>query len=121
MLSGDNQVFKRDGKTLFMEKEISLLEALCGVTFTVKHLDGRTLLVKFGNGQVVKPGDLKEIADEGMPTWKQPFDKGPLVIKFNVKFPDYVNPQSKPVRQPPAVCVSCVVCRVSCRACRCVR
>lgn len=93
----DHPVFKRDGKTLFMEKEISLLEALCGVTFTVKHLDGRTLLVKFGNGQVVKPGDLKEIPDEGMPTWKQPFDKGPLVIKFNVKFPDYVNPQSKPM------------------------
>jgi hypothetical protein len=94
----DHSVFKRDDRNLYLEKEISLFEALCGFTFTLKHLDGRTLLVKSANGQVVKPGDLREIPEEGMPTWKQPFDKGSLVIKFNVKFPDYVNPQFKPVR-----------------------
>jgi DnaJ family protein A protein 2 len=81
-----------------MEKEISLFEALCGFSFTIKHLDGRTLLVKSSSGHVIKPGDLKEIREEGMPTWKHPFDKGALIIKFNVKFPEYVNPQFKPVR-----------------------
>jgi len=36
-----HQLFKRKGADLLIEKEISLLEALTGVDFVLKHLDGK--------------------------------------------------------------------------------
>lgn len=86
-------VFTRDGGDLIMEKEITLYEALCGFSFTITHLDGRILLVKSKPGEIIKPGDIKEIPNEGMPTHRQPFDKGVLVIKFNIKFPTSIPAQ----------------------------
>jgi hypothetical protein len=83
----EHPVFKRDGDDLQMEYEITLFEALCGFQFTITHLDGRVLLVKSPHQRVVEPGDILSIGDEGMPHHKRPFDKGRLIIKFNVKFP----------------------------------
>jgi DnaJ family protein A protein 2 len=94
----EHSVFKRDDDcNLFMEKELSLYEALCGFSFTIKHLDGRTLVVRSNPGDVIKPGDVKEILGEGMPIHKRPFDKGVLIIKFSVKFPDAIEPSHIPL------------------------
>lgn len=41
-----HKTFKRKGADLFMEKEITLLEALTGVDFVVKYLDGTNLRVQ---------------------------------------------------------------------------
>ena len=38
-------------------------------------------------GQVVKPGDFKGVPGEGMPQYRNPFEKGNLYIKFDVTFP----------------------------------
>lgn len=38
--------FRRVGTDLFMKKRLSLRDALCGCSFTFKHLDGRNILVK---------------------------------------------------------------------------
>merc|ERR1719222_423793 len=40
----EHPVFKRKGADLFMEKKISLVEALCGFDIDIQHLDGRKLL-----------------------------------------------------------------------------
>ena len=37
----NNKIYSRKGADLYMEKEISLLEALTGVDFTIMHLDGK--------------------------------------------------------------------------------
>jgi DnaJ-class molecular chaperone len=37
--------------------------------------------------QFFVPGDLKGIKGEGMPIYKNPFEKGNLYIKFDVTFP----------------------------------
>jgi len=87
-----HKIFTREGADLVMEKEITLFEALCGFSFTITHLDGRVLLVKSKSGQVIKPGSIKEIANEGMPHHRRPFDKGSLIIKFTIKFPETVDP-----------------------------
>jgi len=51
----EHDVFKRRGADLFVEREISLVEALCGFEIEVTHLDGRKLLIKSGPGDIVKP------------------------------------------------------------------
>lgn len=82
--------FKREGENLHVTHTINLVEALCGFKFVFLHLDQRKLLIESGAGQVIKPGDVKSVANEGFPTWKRPFDKGYLFIKFDVQFPDAI-------------------------------
>jgi DnaJ family protein A protein 2 len=77
---------------LFITQDISLYEALCGFTFYLKHLDGRILRIKSRPEEIIKPGDVRMIPNEGMPIHKRPFDKGLLIIKFNIIFPDRLNP-----------------------------
>ena len=50
--------FKRRGPDLVAEHELTLLEALCGFSFILKHLDGRQLLLKSDPGSVIKPGEF---------------------------------------------------------------
>jgi len=47
--------FKRRGADLYVERKISLVEALCGFEIELTHLDGRKLLVKTAPGDIVKP------------------------------------------------------------------
>ena len=39
-------------------------------------------------GEIIKNGDLKCVFGEGMPTYRNPFEKGKLIIQFSVTFPD---------------------------------
>ncbi len=39
-------------------------------------------------GEIIKPGDIKCILNEGMPVYRNPLEKGRLVLHFDVKFPD---------------------------------
>eukprot|EP01006_Ploeotia_vitrea_P041543 TRINITY_DN66546_c11_g7_i2.p2 TRINITY_DN66546_c11_g7~~TRINITY_DN66546_c11_g7_i2.p2 ORF type:complete len:419 (+),score=266.62 TRINITY_DN66546_c11_g7_i2:295-1551(+) len=83
----EHEVFTRDNNHLFMKKSITLVEALCGFEFPIEHLDGRVLLVKSEDGQIIKPGSFQVIRDEGMPKHKNPYVKGDLYIEFEVVFP----------------------------------
>jgi len=79
--------FTRKGNDLFYEHTLTLSEALTGYEFLITHMDDRKLFVHSTPLEIVKPGDLRVIIDEGMPFHKSPFDKGRLIIKFNVLFP----------------------------------
>ncbi|GBP11863.1 DnaJ homolog subfamily A member 2 [Eumeta japonica] len=83
-----HDLFQRTGDDLIMKRDITLTQALCGFEFVIKHLDGRDLLVRHVAGEVIKPGDLKGIQHEGMPQYKNPFEKGNLYIKFDILFPE---------------------------------
>lgn len=48
-------VFKRDKADLFIERKITLLEALTGFTTEVTHLDGRKLYITSKPGDIIKP------------------------------------------------------------------
>jgi len=82
-----HELFKRNGHDLYMELTIPLIEALAGFNFTIKHLDDRILLVKSEKGEVITPGEMKMIPNEGMPKHKSPFEKGNLYIQFTIEFP----------------------------------
>jgi len=51
----DHKEFRRKGADLYLERTISLSEALCGFELEVTHLDGRKLLIKSSPGEVIKP------------------------------------------------------------------
>lgn len=51
----EHSQFKRKGADLYIERNISLVEALCGFEMEIAHLDGRKLLVKTRPGEIVKP------------------------------------------------------------------
>jgi len=84
----EHALFKRKEDDLIIEKHLSLVESLCGTTFLIEHLDGRTLRVDIRTGEIIKPDDIKMIVDEGMPLKSNPFVKGNLFILFKIDFPE---------------------------------
>ena len=83
----EHPTFKRQKMDLIMELEINLVEALCGFQRLVKHVDDRQILVSNLAGAVIKTGDIRTIQNEGMPKYRDPYEKGHLHIKFKVVFP----------------------------------
>ena len=47
--------YKRKGDDLYLERTISLTEALCGFQMELEALDGRKLIIKSKPGEVIKP------------------------------------------------------------------
>ena len=70
---------------LVIDKTINLVEALCGCTFTIDHLDGRVIMVNYSN--IIQPFSKKIIHGEGL--------NGDLIIHFIVKFPDFIDDERK--------------------------
>jgi len=82
-----HESYKRKKQELIMEMEIDLVEALCGFKRSVTTLDAREIIVTAIAGEIIKDGDVKMVAGEGMPYRGNPFEKGNLVIRFSVMFP----------------------------------
>lgn len=83
----EHAIYKREGPNLHVKRKILLAEALCGFSFTIKHLDDRVLLVRSEPGEIITPGEHKVIRGQGMPSLKNPFIKGDLFIEFDIEFP----------------------------------
>lgn len=88
----EHEVFKRSGNNLIMRMHLELVEALCGFQKVIKTLDDRDLVITSLPGEVIKSGDVKFIQNEGMPQYKNPFEKGRLIIQFLVNFPATIDP-----------------------------
>lgn len=87
----EHQTFKRINIDLVMEKKISLVEALCGSTFFVRHLDDHVIKCSPQPGQVIQPDSWQRIEEEGMPVHGRPMVRGNLYIHFDVEFPTMLN------------------------------
>lgn len=70
-----------------MDKEITLIEALTGVDFTLTHLDGRKIRIRNNPGDVITPEMQKTVENQGMPFHKKVYNNGNLIITFKIKFP----------------------------------
>merc|ERR1719356_1872590 len=77
-----------------MKMDLSLAEALCGFRAPIETLDKRTIVVSTAPGEVITHGAMKTVAEEGFPKHKDPFNKGRLIIVFNVQFPDQISPDA---------------------------
>ncbi|EYC40517.1 hypothetical protein Y032_0608g593 [Ancylostoma ceylanicum] len=83
-----HDVFEREGDDLIAKKTISLNEALCGYEIPLKHLDGRTLILKNKPGDIITPDCIRGIVGEGMPQRRHHDIRGNLYVKFDVAFPN---------------------------------
>eukprot|EP00927_Polykrikos_kofoidii_P044843 TRINITY_DN38719_c0_g1_i1.p1 TRINITY_DN38719_c0_g1~~TRINITY_DN38719_c0_g1_i1.p1 ORF type:complete len:555 (-),score=98.86 TRINITY_DN38719_c0_g1_i1:245-1909(-) len=83
-----HKTFKRYGDDLLIDQRVSLLDALCGVRFTLKHLDGADLEVQCP--AVVRPGDVWVVKGRGMPRSSRGSRErhGDLLVRFEVDFPE---------------------------------
>ena len=62
-------VFKRKGDDLYIERTISLSEALCGFQMELKHLDDRTLIIKTAPGEIIRPVSYDPFAEDSRTDW----------------------------------------------------
>jgi len=92
----EHPVFKRSGGDLILRLEIQLVEALCGFQKVIRTLDDRDLVITAIPGEVTKHGDVKCVLNEGMPQYKNPFEKGRLIVQFVVIFPNQISPEHVP-------------------------
>ena len=84
----NDSIFKRQGMDLLMDKNLTLKESLCGFTFEVKHLNGRTYTLTTPAGNVIQPGHTKTIADLGV---MRDGKVGRLIVKFVVEYPNQLD------------------------------
>lgn len=82
----EHPIFERKGDDLFVKREVTLAEALCGQKFVLTHLDSRKIAVEVPVGQVIAPGDVRAVIGEGMPI-KDSMEHGNLYVVYSVKFP----------------------------------
>ncbi len=60
--------FKRKGHDLLVKKEVSLMQALCGLSYELEKLDGtRVRLQNTRSGACIKPNSIMVVEDLGMP------------------------------------------------------
>ncbi|XP_054160688.1 dnaJ homolog subfamily A member 1-like [Oppia nitens] len=89
----EHLLFKRvRTEDLLVNLDLTLTEALCGFQKGIKTLDNRTLVLTSLPGEVIKHGSVKCVIGEGMPRYRNPFEKGKLIVQFLVDFPKHIDP-----------------------------
>lgn len=81
----NDTLFKRSGLDLLLEKKISLKEALCGFTFEINYLNGKSYTLNNNKGSIVPPEYRKVYPEMGL---KRGEHKGNMIIVFHVEFPE---------------------------------
>lgn len=80
----NNTEFERRGLDLFLNKRISLKESLCGFTFEIKYINGKTYTLNNKTGNIIPPDYVKTIPNMGLTRENH---TGNLLIQFQVEFP----------------------------------
>jgi len=83
--SKTSEVWRRRGKDLQFQLNVTLREALLGFERTLRHLDGHTVEVK--TRSISRPGQVIHVEGEGMPVKDTPSLFGDLELFVSVAFP----------------------------------
>ena len=81
----NNSEFKRAGLDLVFEKKITLKEALCGFTFELNYLNGKSYTLNNNKGNIIPPEYKKVYPGMGLTRGEH---KGNMIIHFHVEFPE---------------------------------
>jgi DnaJ-class molecular chaperone len=77
--------FKRSGLDLVLEKKITLKESLCGFTFEINYINGKSYTLNNNKGNLIHPEYKKIYPEMGLSRGDH---KGNMIIHFHVIFPD---------------------------------
>ena len=101
VIETEHPKYKRKGNDLFIEEQITLCEALCGLELTIDHLIG-PLQVKISD--IVKPNQMFKVFGKGMPIKHEDKsltdgegndDYGDLIIDLQIQFPESLGDKQK--------------------------
>lgn len=85
-------VFRRSGNDLWMDRNISLVDALTGFTHVLEHLDAHKF--NLSSDAVTRPGQVVKVEGEGMPVFDSS-KKGDLWVTYSVDFPASLTAEQK--------------------------
>jgi len=85
-------LFKREGQDIVYTAKITLKDALCGGSVIVKNLENKSFKVNFDE---VNPTTVKRISGQGLPNSKEVNQRGDLLVRFDIKFPERLSPDVK--------------------------
>ena len=81
----NDSIFKRAGLDLVLEKSINLKDALCGFSFEITYINGKSYTLNNNAGNIIPHGFRKIIPNMGL---ERENHKGNMIIEFNVQFPE---------------------------------
>lgn len=81
-------LYERRGLDIYYKKEISLLESLCGFTYDLQYVNGKSYTINNQAGKVIPPGYHKVIGNMGL---TREGHTGNMVIVFHVRFPESIS------------------------------
>ena len=81
----NNSGFQRNGLDLMYDKKISLKDSLCGFSFELKYINGKTYTINNQRGNIIPPEYTKVIPNMGI---TREGHIGNLLIHFKVEFPE---------------------------------
>jgi len=84
----NNSSFERKGLDLYIEKNITLKESLCGFSFELKYINGKIYTINNQTGNIIPPEYQKIIPNMGLTRENK---KGNLIIHFKISFPDILS------------------------------
>lgn len=99
----NDDIYKRKENDLYREHTISLVEALCGCSLTIEHME-EILNIKIEN--IIKPNTLYKIEGKGMPIKYNENELsetdnhkkfGDLIIDFTILFPTKLDTKRKDI------------------------
>ncbi len=85
-----HSVFKRDGSNLNLDVHVKLSDALLGMTYELKTLEGKIIEVKIPEG--VNHGELLRIRGKGVPSGH---GRGDIIMRVLIKMPSKLSKKSK--------------------------
>ncbi|MFA6251638.1 MAG: molecular chaperone DnaJ [Candidatus Paceibacterota bacterium] len=83
-------IFKRDGLNLTMDLPIKLTDALTGMTYNLKTLEGNTIEVKIPEG--INHNELLRVRGKGVPSNR---GRGDIILRIVIKMPSKLSRKSK--------------------------
>ena len=76
--------FRRNGLDLILEKDISLKESLCGFSFELHHINGKSYTLNNNKGNIITPNYQKSMPKMGISRREH---VGNMIIQFNIIYP----------------------------------
>lgn len=81
----NDSMFKRSGLDLIIDKNITLKDALCGFSFEIKYINGKTYTLNNNSGNIIPCEYKKIVPNMGL---TRDNHTGNMIIIFHIDFPE---------------------------------